>query len=256
MKTHYTYLILDKETKEFYIGVRTCEGDPKEDTYMGSMATWKKQENFNQDRHKKTVLSVYPNRELANEVEYELIKKFFKDPLNRNYHNGKTWCTLGLSPSEETKRKISEGNKGKKGKKGKKHSEESKRKIGEAMKGNQYGFGNKGKKLSEEHKRKLSEANKGKKLSEETKRKIGEAMKGNQYGFGKKHSEETRRKISEVQKGKTLSEETKRSISEANKGKMQLKVTCPHCNKEGGVSLMKRWHFDNCKIKLQKYMNI
>lgn len=25
------------------------------------------------------------------------------------------------------------------------------------------------------------------------------------------------------------------------------KVICPHCQKEGDVNLMKRWHFDNCK---------
>lgn len=24
-------------------------------------------------------------------------------------------------------------------------------------------------------------------------------------------------------------------------------VTCPHCNKPGGTSGMKRWHFNNCK---------
>lgn len=27
------------------------------------------------------------------------------------------------------------------------------------------------------------------------------------------------------------------------------KITCPHCNKEGGLPQMKRWHFDNCKEK-------
>ena len=24
-------------------------------------------------------------------------------------------------------------------------------------------------------------------------------------------------------------------------------VNCPHCNKTGGLGVMKRWHFDNCK---------
>jgi hypothetical protein len=23
-------------------------------------------------------------------------------------------------------------------------------------------------------------------------------------------------------------------------------VTCPHCGKQGGLGIMKRWHFDNC----------
>lgn len=27
-----------------------------------------------------------------------------------------------------------------------------------------------------------------------------------------------------------------------------LKMTCPHCSKTGGIS-MKRWHFNNCKLK-------
>ena len=25
------------------------------------------------------------------------------------------------------------------------------------------------------------------------------------------------------------------------------KVQCPHCNKTGGLGIMKRWHFDRCK---------
>lgn len=77
--------------------------------------------------------------------------------------------------------------------KGKKHSEETKRKIGEASKGNQW---NKGRKPSEKTKRKMSEANKGKipwnkgkKLSEELRRKMSEAQKG------KKHTEKTKRKM-------------------------------------------------------------
>ena len=27
------------------------------------------------------------------------------------------------------------------------------------------------------------------------------------------------------------------------------KITCPHCNKVGGTNVMKRWHFDNCKLQ-------
>lgn len=26
-------------------------------------------------------------------------------------------------------------------------------------------------------------------------------------------------------------------------------VSCPHCNKQGGINAMKRWHMDNCKLK-------
>ena len=31
------------------------------------------------------------------------------------------------------------------------------------------------------------------------------------------------------------------------KGRKQPLITCPHCGKEGGNTIMKRWHFDNCK---------
>jgi len=67
-------------------------------------------------------------------------------------------------------------------------SEETKRKMSEARKGNSWNKGkpgpNRGKTFSEEHKRKLSEAkkgkptwNKGKKMSEESKHKMSEARK-------------------------------------------------------------------------------
>lgn len=64
-------------------------------------------------------------------------------------------------------------------------------------------------------------------------------------------SSETKEKISKKTKGennpmwhKTHSEESLKKMSEAN----LQKVTCPHCGKEGGIGVMPRWHFDNCKF--------
>ena len=131
--------------------------------------------------------------------------------------------------SEETKRKMSEA------KKGKSRSEETKRKMSKAVRS-----------VSQESKRKMSEAKKGKTLSEETKRKMSEARRG------RPESEEHKRRISEAKKGKPgvlCTEETKRKMSEAKKGKPHPKLTCPHCNKDGGSSAMTRWHFSNCKQK-------
>ena len=48
--------------------------------------------------------------------------------------------------------------------------------------------------------------------------------------------------------GKTHNEEAKLKIIEANK----QKVVCPHCSKTGGIAIMKRWHFNNCKVLTQK----
>lgn len=91
-------------------------------------------------------------------------------------------------------------------------------------------YGGKSGRPTEETKRKLSEARKGEKhhmygkqLSEEAKRKMSESHKGRQF------SEETRRKLSEAKKGKHRSEETKRKISE-NRSKPVVQID-PTTNK-------------------------
>jgi hypothetical protein len=116
--------------------------------------------------------------------------------------------------SEETRRKISEALTGK-------HvSEETRRKMSEAQTGKHF---------SEETRRKISEANAGKQRSEETRRKISEARTGKHHSEDHRRkiseanklrdppSEETRRKLSEARTGKHPSEETRRKLSEANK---------------------------------------
>ena len=74
---------------------------------------------------------------------------------------------------------------------------------------------------------------------------------------GKTHAPETIELMSKIKLrknnpmyGKNHSEETKRKMSEAQKGVSQSKIQCPYCNKIGGHSIMKRWHFDNCKDKI------
>ena len=126
----------------------------------------------------------------AKKIEILLIEKYGRKDLGLgnlvNMTDGGEGA-LGLICSEETRQKISEGNKGKT------FSEESKQKISEALKGNT---------LSEETRQKLSEALKGRTFSEESKQKMSEAMKGNTNMFGKTHSEETKQKMSEAQRNK------------------------------------------------------
>jgi len=49
-------------------------------------------------------------------------------------------------------------------------------------------------------------------------------------------------------KGHEINSNTKNLISKALTGLKRPKGICPHCGKEGALSLLKRWHFDNCKI--------
>ena len=96
---------------------------------------------------------------------------------------------------------------------GRKRSDETRRRMSEAGKGNKNALGCK---RSEETKNKIREANKGKELSDETRRRIGAANKGNKHALGCKRSEETKKKMSEAKKNMTA--ETRRRIGAAKKG--------------------------------------
>lgn len=75
---------------------------------------------------------------------------------------------------------------------------------------------------------------------------------------GRVPSKEHTAKASAALLGRVFSDEHKQKLSKANKGKpSQLKgrangpyigYVCPHCSKTGG-RIMKRWHFDNCKLQ-------
>ena len=74
--------------------------------------------------------------------------------------------------------------------------------------------------------------------------------------LGSKHTQEHKDKISLANMGRVMNDHTKQKLKEANlgreaamKGKHFPKVSCPHCNKLGGIIPMKRWHFDNCRNK-------
>ena len=65
------------------------------------------------------------------------------------------------------------------------------------------------------------------------------------YKMTEEEKQRWKENISKATKGKPKSEETKKKMRKP-KGPQEL-VTCPHCDKEGGLSNMKRYHFDNCK---------
>ena len=164
-------------------------------------------------------------KQQACDLEIQLIAKYdATDPRNGyNISTGGEYGALGVHPSVETRRKISESKIGANHPYYGKHlTAEHRRKISKANKGTNNPFY--GKRHSAETQRKLSESNKGKHPRADTLRKMSESHKGaNHPNYGKHLSAETRRKISEAKsgrpsprKGARLSAETRRKISEAN----------------------------------------
>lgn len=75
---------------------------------------------------------------------------------------------------------------------------------------------------------------------------------GKRIGNPSPHKGKTAEEIYGVEEAARI----KKQASESRKGKQsKLKgiakptTICPHCNKEGAIAQMGRWHFDNCKLK-------
>jgi group I intron endonuclease len=122
-----------------------------------------------------------------------------------------------------------------------KHTDDTKRKIGAASKGRFF---------SEESRKKMSENNFARRDPERQKQHAIE--RGKQTAAKRKYApnNETNIKVS-----KTLLELNKQrrenGIDHPIKGIKRQKIKCPHCNKEGALNVMKRFHLDNCKNKIQ-----
>jgi hypothetical protein len=108
-----------------------------------------------------------------------------------------------------------------------KHSEA----IGEVI--GKYWRGRKREKFSEQHKQRISAGQLGK-------------IRG-------AHSADHKAKLSEAHRGKTLTQEHREKLSKAKLGIKRAPYAekiCPHCGYTGRGGAMSRWHFDNCKEKL------
>jgi len=117
--------------------------------------------------------------------------------------------------------------------------------------------GRRAKGTSEEHRKLISEALAGKKKSQTHREALSVARRAMVYTpeLREKLAANKGKKLNATQyaafvlhnKGKALSEELKEKLRKP-KGP-QVRVTCTHCGKSGGQSLMHRWHFDKCKEK-------
>ena len=122
---------------------------------------------------------------------------------------------------------------------GKKHTDATKKKISDKNKGKEGLFGSKNGMYGKEH-------------SDITKQKIsdnspfkGTAGTGLHPATGRVMSQEQKDYYKKLFTGKKVSEEM---LVRWKKPKgPQQRLTCPHCNKNGGTSNMKRYHFEHCK---------
>lgn len=122
----------------------------------------------------------------------------------------------------------------------KEHSSEWNKKVSKSLNG---------RKLSNEHKSKVS---KPEDWTKERKENISRGIKRFYENGGYiERTEKWKRNISESLKGKiSHPEERRKRIGDKMRGISQEKIICPHCGKEGGKPIMKRFHFENCKYKL------
>jgi len=165
---HYVYKIYNIETKEYYIGVRSCKCTIEKDKYMGSSQIWTKEYiKENKDILIKTILGFYETRDIANLKEVEFLKENQNNPLCVNILYDVTPSAFGKKQTEEhiNKRKRSgEAN----GFFGKHHTDETKQIISDKLKGRV---------MSDETKEKIGKFHKNKIVSDETRKKISNSRK-------------------------------------------------------------------------------
>lgn len=264
----YVYVCTHKETKCFYIGYR--ERNVKRNIVsqldFPNYRTSNKKIKHSLNEYDWEIVAEFMSGDDAYDFEQQLIYENWDNPLLINkqcfYKKRRFKSVSGLKHSEKAKQLISMKNKGRI------TSDETKKKLSKSLTG---------KIMSEEQKQAISIRNKGKPglageknpmygkrgklnpmygipMTDEVKQKISEANKGKQKGRpahnkGKPQSAETKEKIRIAMTGRIISEHTRNLISSARRGVPSKIVICPHCNLSGGISNMKRWHFDNCRFK-------
>lgn len=211
----YIYLIVNKVNGKTYVGKhKLYKRAWNKDNYMGSGKRLKPaQRKYGIENFEKFLIEYTFSEEDACKKEKFWIAEYRS--RNKAEYNitdgGDGGSNKGRKFSEEHRKKIAEAMKGDQRNKGRHHTEEARRHMSE---------GHKGKPHSEEQKRKVSQKLKGHSVSEETRKKLSKASKG------RKHSEEAKRKMSESAKrrpsnfkGKHHSEESRKKMSTSLKGR-------------------------------------
>ena len=196
------YLITNLENKKQYVGITKFSITERfyQHTKRGFILT-EAIKKYGEDKFSIELIEEVDTAERAYELEQSYIKEYnSKVPYGYNITDGGDGI-FGWEATEEYRQECSERvkqlHKEKKvGMYGKRHSDETKRKMSEASKGNNRCAG---RVLSEESKEKIREKHLGKTLSDETKKRISENhhdVNGkNNPMYGKKHSPETIEKM-------------------------------------------------------------
>ena len=243
MKYHYTYRITNIILNKHYYGVRTSKIIPKDDlgnNYFSSSSdtSFIQDQKSNPKDYKYKVIRISNSREYASQLEIKLHNKFDVG-VNESFYNRAKATTTGFdrtgisySMDESTKLKI--------------------------------GLAHKDKTVSVESRQKISQTRKELSLAKgENNPMYGTSRIGEENPFfGRNHSIKTLEKIKQTnleRYGETSAcklQSVKDKISKSKLDVRQETKTCPHCQKAGGASNMKRYHFDNCKLKTQKVNTI
>jgi len=78
---HYVYKTTYPKTNEFYIGVRSCNCDPRLDKYLGSGSFIS---DYSKSDFRKEIIAVFVSRDMAEVFEFALISKEISSGLCRN----------------------------------------------------------------------------------------------------------------------------------------------------------------------------
>jgi hypothetical protein len=252
-KYNFVYKTTNLINGKFYIGVHST--DNLEDGYLGSGFHLQRAiQKYSEKNFKREILEFFSNKELAFEKEAEIVTEEFVS--KKSNYNLTTGGKGGYNKiSEDGLRRISEARKekvisiknGKKTVISKKEFENSKDVFGHTK-----GFTSVKDKTGKTFQISVNdERYKNGEFSPVSKNLVVSISKktGERKTVSKEEFHNDKNLVGNTFGMKQSKESNlKRSLAQKGKPKPQKIVECPYCKKSGGLSNMKRWHFNNCKF--------